>query len=73
MSKDDRIYIDGLFEPKKKQLLTRQPQSPVFVSAYDIAHYDGPETAHDNAGLKTSTAQHGENTKGDGCPAIVAF
>lgn len=28
--KDDRIYIGGLFEPKK-QLLARQPQSPVFV------------------------------------------
>ena len=73
MSKDDRIYIDGLFEPKKKQLLTRQPQSPVFVSAYDIAHYDGPETEPDNAGLMTITALHGETPKGYRCPDIVAF
>jgi len=41
MGKDDGIHIGGLFEPRK-QLLARQPQSPVFVSAYDIAHYDGP-------------------------------
>lgn len=50
-----------------------QPQSPVFVSAYDIAHYDGPETEPDNAGLMTITALHGETPKGYRCPDIEAF
>lgn len=72
MSKDGGIYIGGLFEPRK-QLLARQPQSPVFVSTYDIAHYDGPETEPDNAGLMTITALHGETPKGYRCPDIVAF
>ena len=72
MGKDDGIHIGGLFEPRK-QLLARQPQSPVFVSAYDIAHYDGPETEPDNAGLMTITALHGETPKGYRCPDIVSF
>lgn len=72
MSKDDGIYIGGLFEPRK-QLLTRQPQSPVFVSAYGIAQYDGPETEPGQAGRMTITALHGETLRGYQCPDINAF
>lgn len=62
-----------MIEIKKKQLYARDPQSPVFVSTYDIAHLEDPDTDAENAGRITITALHGEALRGYRCEDIKAM
>ena len=82
MLEDDIELVDPATEEARQTVFERKDDadqpllispSPVFVSAYDIAHYDGPETEPDNAGRMTITALHGETPKGYRCPDIEAF
>ena len=57
----------------KKQLYARSPESPVFVSTYDIANIDGPETLADDAGHIAITALHGNTLRGYRCEDIKAM
>lgn len=62
-----------MIEIKKKQLYTRSPESPVFVSMYDIGHLGEPETIADNAGRIDITGLHGKTLQGYRCEDIKAM
>ena len=62
-----------MIEGNKKQLYPRSPQSPIFVSTYDICHLGDPETNADNAGCIAITGLHGETLQGYRCEDIKAI
>ena len=62
-----------MVEIKKKQLYARDPQSPIFISTYGIAHLEDPNTDAENAGRITITALHGETLQGYRCEDIKAM
>ncbi len=62
-----------MIEIKKKQLYARSPESPVFVSMYDIANIGEPETLADDAGRIDITALHGKTLRGYRCEDIKAM
>lgn len=71
---DNRIYLGGVYEPKeKKQLLAKELTSPVFVSKYELAGFDGPDTAPETTGRITLRRLHGGPVKGYRCKDIEAF
>lgn len=61
-----------MIETNKKQPNTRNLQSPVFVSIYEIAHLGEPDTDADNAGRIAITALHGGTLQGYRCEDIKA-
>lgn len=62
-----------MIEIKKKQLYARSPESPVFVSKYDIVNIGEPETLADDAGRIDITALHGKTLLGYRCEDIKAM
>lgn len=71
---DKPIYIGDFLKPEpKKQLLTKNPASPVFVSKYDLAGYDGPDTEKETTGRVTFRGLYGEPVKGYRCKNVKAF
>ena len=71
---DRPIFIGDFLKPTaKKQLLTKDTASPVFVSKYDLAGYDGPDTEPETTGRMTFRGLHGEPVKGYRCQDIEAF
>lgn len=69
---DRPIYVGSFCEPRT-QLLIKGTASPVFVSKYDLAGYDGPDTAPETTGRMTFKGLHGEPLKGYRCKDIEAF
>ena len=62
-----------MIEIKKKQLYARNPQSPIFVSTYGIAHLEDPNTDAENAGRVNITTLHGKPLYGFRCEDIKAM
>ena len=62
-----------MIEIKKKQLYARDPQSPIFVSTYGIAHLEDPNTDAENAGRVNITTLHGKPLYGFRCEDIKAM
>lgn len=74
MDKDNHIYLGGVYKPmEKKQLLTKELASPIFVSMYGLGGYDGPDTDPESVGRITLRGLHGETVKGYQCKDIEAF